>query len=85
MCVCKRAEYTYLSQAHRRISSSKPCPLTVLTRVAACLPFAAIIDRQRAVHEAIKEEMASIHALTLKCRTPAQDVAAAEAAAAPSS
>lgn len=40
-------------------------------------PLAALIERQRAVHEAIKEEMPSIHALTLKCKTPAQDAAAA--------
>lgn len=33
---------------------------------------AALIDRQRQVHEAIKDEMEKIHALTLKCKTPDQ-------------
>ena len=30
------------------------------------------IDRQRAVHAAIKEELPRIHAITLKCRTEEQ-------------
>lgn len=39
----------------------------------ACkLRFAAVIERQRSVHKALEAEMPHIHALTLKCLTPAQ-------------
>ncbi|EKX47134.1 bola-like protein [Guillardia theta CCMP2712] len=32
----------------------------------------SLLDRQRSVHEAIEEEMKTIHALTMKTKTPEQ-------------
>eukprot|EP00293_Proteomonas_sulcata_P016111 CAMPEP_0184303832 /NCGR_PEP_ID=MMETSP1049-20130417/13505_1 /TAXON_ID=77928 /ORGANISM="Proteomonas sulcata, Strain CCMP704" /LENGTH=89 /DNA_ID=CAMNT_0026615499 /DNA_START=77 /DNA_END=346 /DNA_ORIENTATION=+ len=40
--------------------------------VSAKFDGMSLIDRQRAVHEALEEEMKTIHALTMKCKTPAQ-------------
>lgn len=35
-------------------------------------PSIAVLDRQRFVHDAMKEEMKTIHAITLRTWTPAQ-------------
>jgi len=40
--------------------------------VADSFEGVALLDRQRMVHAALKEEMKKIHALTMKTMTPAQ-------------
>jgi hypothetical protein len=65
---CENNASSLLSQHLSWYIAANTRGLSTLTHVFV----AALIDRQRKVHEAIKEEMQQIHALTLKCKTPEQ-------------
>jgi hypothetical protein len=47
-------------------------PSDFLERPCDISPSAALIERQRSIYALLESEMKHIHALTLKCLTPAQ-------------